>query len=773
MAPFFEGVDKKPLTPEQRLAVVCDEDATLVLAGAGSGKTSVIAAKAAYLIERRIRKPEEILLLAFGREAAKEISGRVKQCCGVSVTATTFHALAYRIIAEVEGTAPPLAAHASDDAAYNALLREILFEQVANDAGTVLLLLRWFHEFFVPIRNSWDFETKHDYFRYIESHELRTLRGEKVRSFEELEIANWLYMNGIAYEYEPIYEYKLPDASRKAYTPDFRLKESGVYIEHFGVRRELDATGNERLTTAPFIDREQYLAGMEWKRQVHAAHGTTLIETFSYEKSEGRLTFGLREKLSPYVELKPLPPESVFDRLSKMGQVDAFTHTLATFLRHFKGTGLTLEQCRRKGKGGPDRRRSLAFLDIFESVFTAYQERLGGRIDFEDMITRATGHIRANRYQSPYRHLLVDEFQDISQGRADLLRALKEQHVHARIFAVGDDWQSIYRFSGADIHLMRDFGRIFGGTFAGKTGIHRSVDLGRTFRSVDRLALPARSFVLENPSQIMKNVAPAAIGTEPAIWIVWSAKRRGGGALKQALTHLAKQMKGARASVLLLGRYNRQCPDRLTGLSKLYPDLSLSFKSIHAAKGLEADHVIILGADGGRLGLPSEIVDDPVLNLVLPEPELFEHAEERRVFYVALTRARKSVTIIAFESQPSRFVTELLEREEYGATALGKTRHRRYRCDRCGGRLLLGSKNRFVCEHRDLCDANLPTCAACGLGLPLRDASEPVVRRCTCGAIFPACPECVDGWLVERIGKYGHFLGCVNYPQCAGRKAAT
>ncbi len=769
MAPFFESVEKNSLTQEQRRAVVCDEDATLVLAGAGSGKTSVITAKAAYLIEQGMRKPEEILLMTFAKDAADEMAQRVTRRCGGSVTAKTFHSLAYGILAEVEGTAPPLAHHAQDPKALDAHLRGILLECAGKDEKLKNLLLRWFSEFFAPAKSKFDFQTKHDYYRYIEANELRTLQGEKVRSFEELEIANWLYMQGVDYEYEPVYKREIRDTRRKTYTPDFRLKDSGVYIEHFGVRRERGRAGGERLTTAPFVDREEYLKGMKWKRRTHAKHGTILIETFSYEKSEGRLISGLRAKIAPYAKFEPRSPESVFERLEKMGQIDAFTKTLAAFLRHFKDAGLSLRDCRLKASEPARSPRDLAFLEIFEAVFSEYQRQLGRHIDFEDMITKATEHIRAGRYESPYRHLLVDEFQDISRGRAGLLMELKKRHSDARVFAVGDDWQSIYRFSGSDVRLMNEFGTIFGGPFAGESGVHRSVDLGKTFRSVERIARPARSFVLRNPSQIEKEMdATRASDNHPAIRIIWKSRNDGGETLKRILERLAERASGERSEVLLLGRYNRSRPDRLAELGRAYPDLSLSFKTIHSAKGLEADHVIILGADGGRVGLPSQITDDPVLELALPEPERFEHAEERRVFYVALTRARDSVAILASREKPSRFVTELLEHEEYGVTEEGESRNRQYRCPRCDGQLIQDSKSRrFICEHKQLCGASFPACAACGVDLPLRDPSRPGVTRCACGAEAPACVECSDGWMVERHGKYGSFFGCVNYPECA------
>lgn len=775
MRDFFDQIEANPLTPEQRLAVVTDEDATLVLAGAGSGKTSVIVAKAAYFIQRGFRRPQEILLMAFSKEAAEEMATRIEERCGSPIDARTFHAMGYEIIREVEGQAPAMAAHASDDAQFRALLRDILVNDVARQKGLGGVLLRWFSEFFWLSKSEWDFRSRDEYYQYVESHELRTLQGERVRSFEECEIANWLFVNGIAYEYEPLYEHELPENDRRAYTPDFRLLESGVYIEHFGVRKACGPDGAAFFTTAPNVPRDAYLESMEWKRKIHNDHGTTLIQTFSYERVEGRLTEALAEKLVPYATPKPISSDQIFDKLSKMGQVDAFTQTLGTFLRHFKGAGLTVEKCRKRGSGSADAARNLAFLKIFEPLLVAYQHRLGERIDFEDMIHRATAHVRTGRYRSPYRHLLVDEFQDISEGRAQLLLALKEQHDDARIFAVGDDWQSIYRFTGSDIHLMRNFGKEFGGIFAGSTGVHSTVDLGRTFRSVDKIALPARTFVLENPSQIKKQVIPAGTADAPAIKVAYYNLGQEDAALKTALGDIQTNTNHAgKTSVLLLGRYHFVRPENLAELPSTFPNLSVRFMTVHASKGLEADHVVILRAASGRMGIPTEIVDDPLLDMVLPEPEKFDHAEERRLFYVALTRARKSVTVLSDREKPSVFVRELVEDEEYGVVQLGKLEVAEHRCGACGGRMLAHtSRNghrRFACEHRFLCGEMLRPCSVCNNDLPVADDADPVTLVCSCGARFSACPECRDGWLVERKGLYGKFLGCVKYPACKGTK---
>ena len=234
--------------------------------------------------------------------------------------------------------------------------------------------------------------------------------------------------------------------------------------------------------------------------------------------------------------------------------------------------------------------------------------KLGGRIDFEDMILMAANYADTGRYVSPFGHILVDEFQDISQSRAKLVKALKAQHPDVRMFAVGDDWQSIFRFAGSDIHLMRNFGTEFGGTFDNETGIHMTVDLGRTFRSVDQIAFAARTIVLRNPAQIEKQILPAGTATEPAIRVVLTPRDEEEKSLSKILTSLSAALDdaGKTARVLLLGRYRFLEPD-VQNLRRRFPRLRIDFKTIHASKGDEADHVVLLNADSGRTGFASRL----------------------------------------------------------------------------------------------------------------------------------------------------------------------
>ncbi|MEO1378857.1 MAG: UvrD-helicase domain-containing protein [Pseudomonadota bacterium] len=775
---FFDTFESNPLTPEQRTSIIADEDATLVLAGAGSGKTSVITAKAGYLIKSGIRRPEEILLLAFARDAAKEMSERIEERCGEPLEARTFHSLAYDIIGAVEGSKPALAVHATDDKAFLALIKDILRALVHTTAEVSKAIIGWFSYARLEGKSQWDFKKKHDYYTYIEKLDLRTLQGEQVKSFEELMIANWLFENGIEYEYEPNYEHKVSEGGYRDYCPDFRLTKSGVYIEHFGVRRTRSADGTYRFTTAPFVDREEYLEGMDWKRKVHEKHETTLIETFSYEREEDHLLEALAEKIEPYETPNPRSRETLFDLVVELNQADSFVQLIGTFLRHYKGGGYQLAECTDKAGKMKLGKRAKAFLSIFEPLYTEYQQRLDGRIDFEDMILRASDYVESGKYRSPFKHILVDEFQDISRSRGRLVKALKAQHADARVFAVGDDWQSIYRFAGSDINLMRNFGEEFGGIFNGKPGIHRVVDLGRTFRSVDQIAYASKRFVLQNPAQLEKTVIPAGTSDVPALRVISTFRHDADEKLRIVLRSLNQSglCGGKKTSVLLLGRYRYLAPSGLPQLRREFPSLDISFKTIHSSKGLEADHVILLSLYRGRTGFPSEIVDDPLLSLVSPDAEPFENAEERRVMYVALTRARKTVTLMGSASKQSAFVTELLDDPEYGVVGGSEVAQVSHTCGECGGHLVAfptkDGRTWYRCEHSDLCGFSMNACSECGNGLPEKQDNSDI-KKCTCGAEYPSCPGCENGWLVERRGRYGPFLGCVGFPRCKGKTKAS
>ena len=756
---LFDRIEARPLTEEQRRAVVVDECRNLVVAAAGSGKTSVIVAKAGWLIHKQYRRPSELLLLAFARDAQNEMQERMERRLGAAVarnvTVRTFHSLGLAIIGEAEGKRPTLDETAENDQTLFGLLKKIVDDLLA-DTKLSATMRRWFQEGFAPYKSRHEFKNWGEYFEYIRKYDIRSLKGETVRSFEECEIANFLYLNGIAYNYEAPYEHDLATSQKRQYKPDFKLPEHGIYIEHFGI----DAEGN----TAKFIHRERYLEEMAWKRSVHAEHGTILIETFSYEQVDGRLLRNLEEKLSAHgVTPSPIPRKEVFSTLEQQGRINPFTQLVATFLQHFKGSRLSFADIAERAGAHRDRTRARAFLAVFQPIFERYQKALGrsGAIDFHDMINRATDLVEEGRYRSPFRYILVDEFQDISPSRARLLKALLDRSPGAQLFAVGDDWQAIYRFGGSDIAVMREFGDHF--------GAFERMDLATTFRCADRIASVATDFVLRNPAQIRKSVRTTRKADRPAVFVGLPGEQDSS-VLKEALDRIAEDARqyDEPSHTLLLGRYRHLKPPNLGELPKQYPGLHFTWKTIHGSKGLEADYAVVLGLCSGKYGFPAEIADDPLFDLVLAAPEAHPNAEERRLLYVAVTRAKRQAFLLADGGPPSEFVTELIN-DEYDVEVFGHPPVADVPCPKCtSGRLKRreNSNNKSVfygCSNFPLCQHTTQACPHCGKGLLVRHGQAFHCRDC--GGTIEACPNC-EGWLIIKMGKFGRFLGCSNFPDC-------
>jgi len=300
---FFDRIESNPLTPRQREACIIDEENNLVVAGAGTGKTSTMIGRAGYLVASGQAGTGEILLLAFGRKAAEEMQQRLDQRLKVKgIKASTFHALGLKIIAQVEGARPSLSKMAEDEKLRGKWV-DTQLNQLLTKPWYRILVLRYLEDYLYPALNPFDFDSEGAYLESIKANKIRTLKGEQVKSYEECLIANFLFRLGIAYAYEAPYKVVTRTPDFRQYQPDFYVRDSDVYIEHFGIDRD----GN----TAPWVNREQYQLGMDWKRALHERHGTVLIETYHWENREGCLLKNLEEKL----RAAGVEPESVAGKM--------------------------------------------------------------------------------------------------------------------------------------------------------------------------------------------------------------------------------------------------------------------------------------------------------------------------------------------------------------------------------------------------------------------------------------------------------------------------
>ena len=672
------GALPNPLTNEQAEAVATDEDATLVLAGAGTGKTSVIVGKVAHLVRNQGVSPDEVLVLAFNRKAADEVRGRLTRDLATA-NVHTFHAFGLRVIAEVEKTKPILAKESELHGTLKDILNELLDDQHESDA--VADFITSYYGVYESVLN---FDTQEDYDEYIRSVELQSLSGARVRSFEELEIANYLTKRGVKFCYERPYPVRTQTQEFRQYHPDFYLPDYNIYIEH----QALDKNDN------PPRGWKGYKEKVEWQRQTHKKHGTKLIETYSWQHWEGTLLDDLGRRLKK--EGVRLERVSVSQRKSILILVqlliESLARLIAKFLNHVKTNNLSPEELLARARKQGMLWLYEAFLRVFEQVRARYEQRLRAekKLDFHDLINRAAHYIREGNWTSQYRCVLVDEFQDISAGRMKLLEALKRDDT--AYFLVGDDWQSINRFAGSDVGLLRNCGNYLGHV--------QTRTLSSTFRFGEGILAPSTAFVRRNPEQTQRTLTSANSAEDKGITIVAADDPSIG--LQKVREDIEASERGNGYSVLVLGRYN------FSGDASQVRTPSEEFSTVHRAKGREADYVVVLDLKDGHWGFPSRIEDNSLLELVLPPTsgKPYPFAEERRLFYVAMTRARIGAYFITNPVRPSAFVTELHEQS--------------------------GSLRQL-------------------------------------GALAPKCPDCNRGRLVKITHRYSQFWGCTRYwsePSC-------
>ena len=655
------------LTNEQAEATATDEDVTVVLAGAGTGKTSVIVGKVAHLVRNEGVSSDEVLVLAFNRKAADEIRGRLEGDLSAAHV-HTFHSFGHRVIADVEEAKPTVARFAGESElprTIGDILNQLLDDPQQSDATAYFIAS--YHGAYESV---FDFDTQDEYDAYIGSVELRTLSGARVKSFEELEIANYLTRHGVKFCYERPYPKRTQTREYHQYQPDFFLPDYNVYIEHHA----LDERGR------PPRGWKGYKERVDWHRRTHKKYGTKLIETYSWQYREGILLRKLRERLEGKgVRFERVSRRELVLQLARQ-LIEWLARLLAKFLNHVKTSGLSSEELRARASKHGTPWRNKGFLNVFEQVRTRYEQQLKAerKLDFHDLINGAAHYIRENRWGPSYRYVLVDEFQDISAGRMKLLQALKRDDT--AYFLVGDDWQSINRFAGSDVGLLRNCGDYLGHV--------RTRTLTKTFRFGDGILGPSSEFVLRNPEQLKRTLTSAGATDDKGITVICADDPATG--LQCAREDIEASARGNGDSVLVLGRY------KSSGNALQSRSPWAEFSTVHSTKGREEDYVVVLDLKDGRWGFSSRIEDNSLLELVLPPASggAYPFAEERRLFYVALTRARIGAYLITDPVRPSTFVTELLK--QFGnLRRLGALAPECPRCHR--GRLLLknGSRGQF------------------------------------------------------------------------------
>ena len=781
------------LDEDQRKVVLTDEDYCLVIAGAGAGKTTTIAAKVKYLVEKKNIKPQEILVVSFTNKAVGELKEKIQKKLKIDCPITTFHSTGNAIL------------HKDTEEKLNIVQNEKLYfvledyfrDSVLQNQKLVDDLIKFFASYFdapLQTKNKDELYTKlsNSVFSTMKSEvgevnyqietknargkEHITIQSEILRSQEEVQIANFLYLNNIEYEYEPRYRFNI-EGSNKPYTPDFIIRQNGreAYIEHFGI------TQSGKSTRYSKEELEKYKKAVHDKVNLHKQHGTTLLYTFSEFKDGIPMLEHLRKQLewAGFV-LTPRDNKEVMQKIANQDgsrYIRKLINLVDRFISNFKTNGYPVEKFD-EWSSQTNNVRTKLFLGICKECYLEYERYLqnNNSIDFSDMINKSAKLLKESKAvsdQIDFKYIIVDEYQDISRQRFDLVGALHDV-TSAKIIAVGDDWQSIYAFSGSDITLFTKFSEIM--------GYAELLKITKTYRNSQEVIDIAGNFIQKNTAQIKKTLKSPKTLKDPVIIYTYDAKWKSFGG--NANYNLAKSVEIAidqilefnriegkdskNQEILLLGRFGFDGKNlERTSLfewtsrgSKIkclkHPELKITFMTAHASKGLGYDNVIVINCKNGVYGFPSKIEDDPVLNYVVKRDDSIEAAEERRLFYVAMTRTKNRVYLIAPEQNPSEFLLEI--KHDYKNVVLKGN---------WSEELVADSPFKKSCP---ICGYPLQRKVKTAYGLSLwicmndPEVCDFMTNEIKAGKLaVQKCDKC-DGYLIAKQQKDGrYFLGCTNY----------
>ena len=672
---YFRNLFEYPLDKQQSEAIITDEDNTLVIASAGSGKTSTIIGKVNYLVDELDVRPEEILVVTYTRKAAAELRERM----GVEgVSCVTFNSHALATIGQITGRKPDIADGNLLSTIFNSILNtDDDYLKAANKYSTVLV---------DRAKENDEYESAQQRVADLQKNSLMSpypdMDGNRMylKSKQEKIISIILSELGVSFRYEEAYEHDTTSAYKRQYRPDFVIhydvneiddegnevvRHKRLYFEHFGV----GVDGNVPKWFGDGVDggwysaNAKYKAGMNWKIALHREYNTSLIYTTSAD-------FATKQDIQAYIislleqHHVPINILSEQQKRARMKEIDerlddSLSQLISGFITLMKANQYDLQSLINKQSESSDEnaeRNSFMLEHLVKPVYEKYQAELKRRnqIDFTDSLLLAA-QLCTQKNPYLYKYILVDEFQDMSLDKYAYLKALRSdtEDCFTRLFCVGDDWQSIYRFSGSDMTLFYNFADYFGVTAECK--------IETTHRFGEPLLSTSSKFILANPEQKSKSVATTSGSTN--IKLLGQKDSETKDVIRSIIKGIPED-----ESVYVLGRYK-------VGVSVLAPkgktleyDANATYEiegrrvkylTVHSAKGLEADNVIVINCDNGAF--PSTIEDDPMLELVLSGADSFEYAEERRLFYVAITRAKKCSYVLYDYENPSPFIQELGE----------------------------------------------------------------------------------------------------------------
>ncbi|MFY7741549.1 MAG: UvrD-helicase domain-containing protein [Flavobacterium sp.] len=705
---FLAGLNEK-----QKASILTEARRVLVLAGAGSGKTKTVISKLLYLIFEKNIKPSSILAITFTKNAANEMIDRLivssdssntyeafiqnKSITSIqkdaerkkrilaqpwisNLTIRTFHSLCYKILrdngnAVFDNKFKLITENGIDEAdlkgmdiVTNERPKDIIGKMLilaCEDRHYFLKLKRYILDYYVD-KISLEKEIK----SYINEGQrtYTTLKGETVKSKSERDIADWLFRHNIKYIYEKVTNFK--DFNFK---PDFFIPQANLYLEHV-----TDKSYSMENKEKQFIQ-----SGKNCVITYESIMNNSMLFNLSMERIiMGKITAEISESISLNFE------EEFKSYHDKVGE---FLKTVLRLQSMMKAEDLNPTDLLKKSSSN-EHERIRVFYELAIPLIDSYKKYCTNKsyLDFDDLIVLTVKLLKENPevrafYQNKYKYLMVDEFQDVNGLQVKLLDLLLKPE--NQLFCVGDDWQSIYGFRGSDVEYIVNYEKYYKDCEIYKLEVN--------YRSTQTIVGASNEVIKNNKRQISKEIkafkkAPNKI----QIFRAKSLEEDGVEFLVEEVKKLYQKGMG-KDDILVLYRRSKMFNEYLRALKE--NRLFVSSKTIHAAKGLEAKAVFIIGLKEGSGGFPDIWLDDAIFRIIKDIKYDILLEEERRLFYVAITRAKDELFLITELGNESSFVEEIPKHFfHFDKPKLNNIEESIINCDKCG--ISINESDNF-CSH--------------------------------------------------------------------------
>lgn len=664
--------DLSGLNEKQRQAVVSECKRLLVLAGAGSGKTKTLLQKLIYLIEEKGVNPSKILAITFTKNAANEMLDRLIISADTSgeyskilmdkkrnakekdteryyyskqhrwidnLTLKTFHGLCYRIIKDFgvnefdnkfriigdkKGTDPDLTKYAARETSFEVLHKTLIANCASNEY--LLNLKRYILDYLID-KVHIDKDRRHSQVK--DGKFYTSLNGTKVRSKSEQYIADWLYRHSIKFEYEP--KLYIKDFE---FRPDFFIPEANLYLEHVS-SKSYPTKGKE----------EQFKKANK-----------LLVKTFEDQTQDTALFNLVLDRIiknrlpANYHYTTSLSFEEEFKTYHK--EVKDFLRQTMRVIDMIKVENIPAREILAKSQKD-QHERVRDFYKLAIPIIEQYEAYCVNKsyLDFNDLIIKTISLFKnhdeiAEKYRNKYEYILVDEFQDVNNLQVELIKMLLTDE--NQLFCVGDDWQSIYGFRGSNVEYIVNFHQHFTES--------ETIKLSMNYRSTEHIVGASNELIKHNKFKVDKEVQSNK-KSESKIQVYAGADE------DENIDFVVNQVRRlidegySKEDILFLYRRSKMYDPYFARFKQ--EKLFVTGKTIHASKGLEAKAVFVLGLREGPGGFPDIWMEDRIYQVVKVSHHDLLLEEERRLFYVAITRAKDYLYLITEKGNESSFIGEI------------------------------------------------------------------------------------------------------------------